>query len=441
MVKLSGPFSRLGRRKILVVGDLMLDSYTIGKARRISPEAPVAVVQVQQEEMRPGGAGNAMLNIISLGCDVVAVGRIGKDTAGCILKDALIQEGIDVRGIFTQEGFLTPVKNRIIAEGQQIVRIDHEKILPLPEMLEQQVIEMLPALFEGVQIAAISDYGKGFLSRTLLASLIDCAKQKGISVIADPKGIDFTKYAGTTILKPNLGEAYAAANLPTDAPLELAAAKVLDISQADTLMITRSESGISLFHQNGNREDFPVHAREVKDVTGAGDTVLAMLATSLANELDLDQAVKLSNIAAGIAIEHFGCARVTLSDLARRLLEYDVVNKVFDEEHIFALRQALKDKPFTMLGISGAEALTAKLYGAIQVLSQKGKRLLVFVKDVNPDKDFINLLASICDIDFIIVNAASLKSLCQEMEPDGIYSFENDRLISLENPKSLMLLS
>ena len=151
--------------------------------------------------------------------------------------------------------------------------------MPISEQLEQQIIESLPELFQGVHVVAISRLkAKDFYSRILLSAIIDHARMRGVPVIADPKGIDFSKYAGSTIIKPNLGEVYAAANLLPEAPLEQAASRVLEIAQAEVLMVTRSEAGISLFHRDGSRHDFPVRVREVKDVTGAGDTVLAMVA-------------------------------------------------------------------------------------------------------------------------------------------------------------------
>ena len=306
MVRLTGTFSRLGLRKVLVVGDFLLDTYTIGKARRISPEAPVAVVHVQREEHRPGGAGNVVLNLISMGCQVIAVGRMGDDAAGAKMSQVLREEKVDCRGLFIQPAYQTPVKNRIIAESQQIVRVDHEQVVQIPETLEQKIIEALPSLMEGASVIAISDYGKGFLSKTLLTALVDLGRQRGIPIITDPKGVDFSKYAGSTVIKPNLMEAYAAAGMPIEVPLEKVAAKVLELSESDILMVTRSESGISLFFRHGERLDFPVRAREVKDVTGAGDTVLAMMACAMANGLSMGEAVQLSNVAAGIAIERFG---------------------------------------------------------------------------------------------------------------------------------------
>ena len=320
---LTGLFSRLTPATIAVIGDFMLDTYTVGKAKRISPEAPVAVVNVMSEEHRAGGAGNVVLNLISMGATVIAIGRVGNDAAGNLVREIFAEEGISTAGFFVQSGYQTPVKNRIIAENQQIVRVDHEKNLPICEILEQKVIETLPELLQDVKVIAISDYDKGFLSRTLLAAIIEYGKTNGILVITDPKGLDFTKYCGTTIIKPNLSEVYAAANLSREAPLEKAAAHVLTLADAEIVMVTRSEAGISLFYPESEQHDFPVRIHEIKDVTGAGDTVLAMLARALASGLDAKEAAPLCNVAASIAIERFGCARITLSDLAGKLLELD----------------------------------------------------------------------------------------------------------------------
>lgn len=436
MVKLTGVLSQINPCKVLVIGDLMLDTYTIGKAKRISPEAPVAVVHVQREEHRPGGAGNVILNLISLGSEVVAVGRIGNDVSGSLLKENLIKEKVDIRGIFYQEGFRTPVKNRVLAENQQIVRIDHEETTPLPKELEEQICARLPNLLEGVKVVAISDYGKGFLSHSLLSSLIKAAKKNEIPIISDPKGVDFSKYRGSTIIKPNLGEAYAAANLTPDMPLEYVANRILQNSEIDTLMVTRSEAGISLFYNNGQRDDFPVRVREVKDVTGAGDTVLATLACALANAISLPNAVRLSNVTAGMAIERFGCARITLQELARRLLEEDVANKVFDEEHLFALKAALINRNFVFLSLSGAEGMNSASFSAIRKISKMHQAdLLIHVRDANPDEEFVSLLSSLHEVDFILLQMENVHKLCQDIKPIEMYQIAQGKckpLISLE---------
>lgn len=439
MVRLTGTFSRLSRRKVLVIGDFLLDTYTIGKARRISPEAPVAVVHVQHEEHRPGGAGNVVLNLISMGCQTVAIGRVGHDASGELLTHALQKEHVDIRGMVRQPGYPTPVKNRIIAENQQIVRVDHEQIVPLPEKLEQEITAALPQLMDGVDLIAISDYGKGFLSRALLNTIIQWGQTHAIPIIADPKGSDFTKYQRATIIKPNLSEAYAAAGLPSEAPLDLAAKRVLEQSQCQMVMITRSEAGISIFHRDGSRQDFPVQIREVKDVTGAGDTVLAMMSCALANGLLISEAAQLSNIAAGIAIERFGCARVTLSDLARRLLQHDVINKVFDEEHLFALQNALHGRRFVVLGISGVRGLTSRIFSSIRQLSQRDEDLLLYIKDPDPDEEFVSLLSSLHDVDFILVNGDNLRSLCDRIAPSEVYEVEDETF--QKHPSAAALIS
>lgn len=416
MVNLTGTVSRLNPCRILVAGDLILDAYTVGKARRISPEAPVAVLNVQHEEKRPGGAGNVALNLVSLGAKVTLLGRVGRDFAGDCLVEALRAEGIDTSGIVVQNDFPTPNKNRIIADNQQLMRIDHEHALALDETLEQQLIATIPSLLEGVQVVAISDYGKGCLSKNLLRHLISEAKSRFIPIVTDPKGIDFAKYNGTTILKPNLSETYAAANMPHEMPVEEAAARVLQMVNVETLMVTRSESGISLFHRTGEQVDFPVRVREVKDVTGAGDTVLAMLTVALANQLDLEAAVQLSNVAAGIAIERFGCARVSISDLARRLLEENTENKIFDAHHLFALKQALQDNPYAVLEVSGDKGLTSDIFKAIRKQKMECKTdVVVFIRDSNPD--FIQILSSLHEVDFILVCEDSLASLAQSQPP------------------------
>lgn len=314
-------------KKILVVGDFMLDVYTFGDVHRISPEAPVPVLRVTQESRRPGGAGNAILNLISLGMEVVAVGRVGDDAAGKTFVQEMVKEGVDTRGIFYDPAFQTPVKNRMIAAGQQVVRIDYESPLQLESTLEKGVAARFSELLQGVEMVAISDYAKGFLTPSLLSQIISQAKGEGIRVIVDPKGMDFTRYQGATILKPNYNEAFGAAGLGIEATLDDVAGRILHNIAIETLMVTRSKEGISVFCREEGRQDFPAHVHEVKDVTGAGDTVLAVITAALANQLSLSQAARLANVAAGIAIERIGCARISLADLSARLvdLQYDFI--------------------------------------------------------------------------------------------------------------------
>ncbi|HEX2582878.1 MAG TPA: bifunctional ADP-heptose synthase, partial [Chlamydiales bacterium] len=259
-------FSSIQPFKALVVGDFMLDTYTTGRVKRISPEAPVPVMEVLNQESRPGGAGNVVLNLIALGAEVFAVGRLGADSAGEELKKRL--RCANTAGLVLEPNYKTPVKNRFISDSQQLLRVDFETLSPLLPDCEEEVVAFVEKKLPFVHVMAISDYGKGFLTPRLLRRLIDLAKDQKIPILIDPKGIDFSKYRGATLLKPNLAEAYAAAKLPASASLDEVAQTLLVMTNVDLLLITRSEAGISLFERDGSRSDFPVHSKEVKDVTG-----------------------------------------------------------------------------------------------------------------------------------------------------------------------------
>lgn len=425
--------SRFQPVRVLVVGDLMLDTYTTGKIKRISPEAPVSVLNVQSETSRPGGAGNVILNLLSLGASVTVVGRVGRDFAGEEIQTALTNEGADLQGLFFQKGYKTPVKNRFIADSQQILRVDFETISPLSEELELKILEKFTTLIKSCQVIAISDYGKGFLSRTLIRCVIQHARKEGIPIIVDPKGEDFSKYHGATVLKPNLTEAYAAAKLAQEIPLDVVANAILNAIGIEQLLITRSQEGISLFNQFGERFDFPVRSKEVKDVTGAGDTVLAMLCIALANGLDLKNGAQLANIAAGIVIERIGCARISLSDMAERLMELDLDNKIFDGEHIFALQQSLKGCRCLVLSLESNHGMSTAVFKSIRNLSQRDPsiKLVAFVRDPEPDREFISLLSSLSDVDFIVLACPSLEALCAHIQPEEIFSIESGKRATL----------
>jgi rfaE bifunctional protein kinase chain/domain len=431
MVNLSQTFHLLQPFKVLVLGDFLLDTYTTGKVRRISPEAPVPVMEVLRHEARPGGAGNVALNLQALGGRVVCVGRIGADLYGEQLKQLLSLEGIDHSTLMIERGYITPVKNRLIAESQQLMRIDSEIISPLNAELESLLIEQLKILIGTTQIIALSDYGKGFLTGRMIRATLEIAKTMNIPVIVDPKGTDFAKYRGATILKPNLSEAYAAVKKPLSTPLSEVASGIFLEARVDLLLITRSEAGMSLFDCKGQRTDFPVVSKEVKDVTGAGDTVLAVLCLGLANGLDLAHVVQLSNIAAGLAIERLGCVQVTLAQIAKRLLETDNQTKIFDENHTYALEQVLKGKQVSLLVLSQENSLTLRCLKAIRQLAKKEEReMIVYVAGGEPEDELVQFLSSLHEIDTIILQKKSLKHLCEMVHPDEVYVLEEEKLTS-----------
>lgn len=418
MVNLAGTLSRIQRKRILLAGDFLLDTYTLGKAKRISPEAPVPIINAQAQTHRPGGAGNVALNLLSLGQQVVVLGRVGEDAQGVLLKNMLADEGVLVEGLWAENGYSTPVKNRIIAENQQIVRIDHEEIRSLGESLEKKILRSLPSLLQNIDVIAISDYGKGMLTPNLLAFLVQWGRKNSIPVIVDPKGQLFDIYRGATWVKPNLGEAYAAAMLPREAPLEDVAKELYSITGAHVLMITRGSEGLTLFLDGAARQDYSVAVREVKDVTGAGDTVLAMLACCVGNLIPFAETAHYCNIVGGLSVEHLGCTRISLADLARALLKEDSHHKVFDEEHLFALQKAEEGRSWCLLAIPKDRAFDREIFRMIQKTKRETKAdLVVALPQEGADPEWIDLLSSLREVDFVILHSQEIALLQEQLQP------------------------
>lgn len=394
-------FQKLKPLKVLVAGDFFLDTYTIGKAKRISPEAPVPVVNVEEQKTLPGGAGNVVLNLKSLGIDPIPFGWIGKDPYGQEIVNHFKAEAISCAGIFIDPQRETPNKMRVISDRQQVARIDYEKVKPLSQLGEQQALELISQLVDQVNCVALSDYAKGFLTEPLLKALIHTCRNKRIPVIVDPKGADFKKYRGCTLIKPNLKETLAASKLPEHAPIDAHAQVILEETQSDYLVVTLSDAGITLFDKQGNRFDYATKRKEVVDVTGAGDTVLATLVMGIANQFSLHEILPLANIAAGIAVERLGCARVSLPDLAHSLFTADKGNKVFDQEHLPLLHQALQGKSYKTVHFNCPFSLTAQQLLHLNQMSEECVLIAVLSEEAL-DPSFIEMLSLLDPIDFII---------------------------------------
>lgn len=432
MVRLAGMFSKLMPKKILTVGDLMLDKYTKGSVSRVSPEAPVVILKTESEEYKPGGAGNVVLNLKALGADVALLGRVGKDFAGKELEKLLSSSEVDLF-LQTQEGYLTPLKNRLIAGGQQLLRIDSEDNTLLPAFLEKKIIEEIPQLVSLVDAVAISDYKKGFLSTSIIQALIKAAEEREIPLVVDPKGVDFSKYYGAFAIKPNLKEAYEAAKLSREEPLEKVAEVLLKETACKFLFITRSEDGVSLFDEKGKRQDFPTFPKEVIDSTGAGDTFLATLTFALANGMGAALSAEVGNLAAGIAVEQLGCVGVTLSQLAQSLLKYDIGSKIFEEDHLLVLKEALKDVKVSVLAL--ADEFTGAVFKMIEEIKSSGGRLLVYLEAGREDE--IDLLVALPSVDFVILKKAGLKNFLENIPADAVYLLKDGKLSTVKDPKML----
>lgn len=425
MVKLVDSMSSLSQRKILLLGDFMLDNYTIGKVKRISPEAPVPVLQVEEQFDRPGGAGNVLLNFASLGLQVIPVGRIGADGAGARICESFRKEGVSAEGLFSQNNYATPVKSRLIADNQQLLRLDFEEALVMTQELEDEAFAFCSKAMQDVNLIAISDYGKGFLTPSFLTRVINLARGKGIPVIIDPKGRDFSKYRGATVIKPNLGEAMAASKLPGTATLKEIAYDLLEQTAAEALFITKSDKGISLYFKDEAEEHFPVaQVRQVRDVTGAGDTVLAVLACALANGLSLSDGAKLANIAAGIAVEQVGCVRVSLADIAKRLYEEDVMNKICDKNHLFLVDTVLKENPFALFILESSNALDKEFFKALHKVSQNSDlQVFVYFKNAAEDVETVHFLATLEEVNFLLVDPECVDILMSRYTPQEVINF------------------
>jgi len=394
-------FSKLKPVNVALFGDLMLDRYTTGNARRVSPEAPVLVLQGEQSEDLPGGAGNVALNLISMGAKVEVVGRIGRDVEGKLLAKLLKETGAAIDHLVVQNDYPTTLKHRVIADAHHLLRIDRESVEVLDSATEERLIKKLPKLLTGKDAVAISDYGKGFLSRALTSAIISAANEKKIPVFVDPKGDDFTKYTDATLIKPNEKEAYEAAKRNSSIPIHEVGKTLLEQTSAQHILVTRSAKGMTLFSQNISPQDFPIKAQKVSDVTGAGDAVLAMITLGMASGLPLDDTIKLANIAGCIAVSTLGCTSVTLSDIAEKMLLEHQESKVFTDDHAYALEQALKGKEVEVLTLEPHQEMTTELFAHLQKMEREEKRLVLYAKDRQKDDPLLALLSHFRCIQFI----------------------------------------
>jgi rfaE bifunctional protein kinase chain/domain len=308
--------------RVLVVGDLMLDQFVWGDVSRISPEAPVPIVRVRRQEGRPGGAGNVVSNVVALGGRADVCGLVGDDLAGRALCGALAAAGGGLAGVVRSRACATTAKTRVIAHSQQVVRFDQDPdVDDLPSRLATRVRTWVAAHARRYKVIVVSDYGKGVVTPALLADLAALRRRHGFAYVIDPKRPNFAHYRGASLVKPNLGEASVAAGIEIEdrASLDDAGARLLGKWQADAILISRGEAGMSLFKPRARARHFPTAAQEVYDVTGAGDTALATCALALAAGGSFEEAARLANQAAGIAVGKVGTATVTARELVRAL--------------------------------------------------------------------------------------------------------------------------
>ncbi len=414
-------FSRIGSIRCLVVGDLMLDEYLWGKAERISPEAPVQVVDVIREELRLGGAGNVVNNLAALGAQVAVCSVVGEDDNGMALLEDFNRRGVSVDALFRDPARRTSRKTRVVASNQQIVRIDRETREALSAEMEARVCNWLSTHAAAFDVILLSDYLKGVLTQQVIEAVTAAACPTAIPVLVDPKGTDFGRYHGATILTPNRKEAEAAAGIAIrdNTSLERAAGTIMEKAGLEYLLITRSEEGMSLFSRSGEAVHIPTVAREVFDVSGAGDTVLASLAVGVAAGLGMAEAACLANIAAGIAVGKLGTSTVSPaeiinavalshSDSDSKIKNLDVLTAVIAAEKARGKKIVFTNGCFDLLHAGHVKYLQkARSLGDLLVLGLNSdasvRRLKGEKRPLIGEEERAHILAALNCIDYVVL--------------------------------------
>jgi D-beta-D-heptose 7-phosphate kinase/D-beta-D-heptose 1-phosphate adenosyltransferase len=406
--------------KLLVIGDLMIDHYLWGSCERISPEAPVQVVNVERESSVLGGAGNVINNLRALGAQVDVISVIGGCEISDELKTLLTDIKVDTQYLITQKDRITSKKSRIIASQQQVVRYDRESTDEISSESQKEILDTFRSIITDYDGVLLSDYGKGVLTKELTNALITIANKNNKKVLVDPKGLDYSKYKGAFLLTPNKKEAGEATqvNIKDEASLTQAITQLKTECDLDVSLITLSEQGVAIY--DNKLRTHPTVAREVFDVTGAGDTVLASLGFALACEYEIDDAVEFANLAAGVVVGKIGSATATLNEI----IEYESsLNKSTSDEHIktlseiASLSEELKARGKRIIFTNGCFDIlhaghvryleTAKSYGDVLILGLNSDRSVTALKGegrpINIQLDRAYILAALEAVDYVVV--------------------------------------
>jgi D-beta-D-heptose 7-phosphate kinase/D-beta-D-heptose 1-phosphate adenosyltransferase len=424
----------LSGRRIICLGDVMLDRFLYGDASRLSPEAPVPVVRLSRTQSMAGGAGNVARNIQALGGTAALVALVGEDAEGAEIAGLLGEAGHLLRGPARR----TTVKLRVIAARQQVVRVDEEERREADAAEEAAIAARLEALLPSADALILSDYGKGVLTPAVLAAAIAAARARGIPVLADPKGRDFSRYAGATFLTPNATELAEATGMPvgTDAECEAAARAVLASVAVDAVLATRSEKGMMLIRRDAAAVTVPTMAREVFDVSGAGDTVIATLALGVAAGLGMEGAMRAANAAAGVVVGKLGTATCSAAELdhAMRELEgatgevlsWPAAQRLVQSWHEQGLRVGFANGCFDILHAGHTRMLRAargECDRLVVALNDDASvtRLKGAPRPVNPLEDRAAVIAALASVDAVI-------AFPQDTPLEAILALRPDRL-------------
>ncbi|UYF43811.1 D-glycero-beta-D-manno-heptose-7-phosphate kinase [Aliarcobacter cryaerophilus] len=405
---------------ILVIGDLMIDHYLWGSCDRISPEAPVQVVNVKKESSVLGGAGNVINNLVTLGSIVDVISVIGNDSVANELKSLLEKIDVPTSNLVVENNRKTSKKSRLIASQQQVLRYDMESIDDINENSHKQIIQTLEKNIDKYSSIILSDYGKGVLTTNLTKEIIKIANKNSIKVLVDPKGKDYSKYKGSYTLTPNKKEAMEATNIDIkDENSLIEALKSLKTQcELEVSLITLSEQGIAIFDDELTIK--PTVAREVYDVTGAGDTVIASIAFALGNNLDIKDAIYFANLAAGVVVGKIGSATTTLDEIyeyeyslhksnsTSHIKTFDEIKTLSSKLHSQGKKIVFTNGCFDILHVGHVKYLeVAKSYGDVLILGLNAdssvKKLKGPTRPINTQDDRAYILASLESVDYVVI--------------------------------------
>lgn len=425
--------------KVLVTGDFMLDKYVIGNIDRISPEAPIPVLQVNDTTKKLGGGGNVVSNVISLGANVRVLTCIGQDVAGeqiISLLNNFEKNKIDLDFLYINEATKTSVKTRIVSQKHQVVRIDEEDIQECPDVFLKFVQKNEDKIFDEINSVVISDYGKGIVSHQFCQFIINAARKRNIPILVDPKGINWDKYKGSTLCTPNFTEFSLVSkskikNNNEDFIKENASSICQELT-LDFLVITRSEDGISVVKPNKEKYDFPAIKQEVIDVSGAGDTVISVIAIYLGMGLNIVDCCPIANLAASIVVSKFGTATVSFDELMGNIILSKIEKEVLFENSVYLgnyLRKLGKKIVFTngCFDIIHAGHISsfeqAKNFGDILIVGLNSDNSVRKLKGENrpliSQENRLSLLKALKIIDYVILfDDETPKQLIDNIIPD-----------------------
>ena len=432
-------------RRVMVVGDFMADRYVYGHAQRLSPDAPVPVLAAQKQELKPGGAANVALALRALRCEVDCLGVVGKDEMAGALRGALDDAGCHSAGLIADDARPTTVKHNFIGlaqhrHPQKMFRVDEESNAPVAKAVTDKLLRLAERGLKKADVLCLEDYNKGVLTEALCQGLIKLAKKAGVPVLVDPAAIeDYSKYRGATCITPNRYEAALAtgsdAQASDEKSLVTLGRKLIRALSLDTLVLTLDKQGI-LLQQKGDKPLFvPTRAREVYDVTGAGDTVLAMLAAALANDAGWVHAAELANVAAGLEVEKFGAVPVDLDEVLLDVLasNHQPHGKLRTLDQLATELAAHKRQGRTIAFTNGCfDILHAGHVGYLRAAAAEGDLLVVAVnsdksirklkgpdRPVNHEADRVMVLSALESVDYVVVfDTDTPKPLLRKLKPD-----------------------